>query len=118
VQFSHKPHASLKLECVYCHERAETGERATLPSIRKCTTCHTSTREYAPRKPAYALPDFVFFSHGKHAAAGIECGFCHGDVWRQQMIQPVLKMKMEACVDCHKSRGGTVECNRCHELNQ
>jgi hypothetical protein len=71
-----------------------------------------------PAKPVYVLPDFVFFSHAKHAAAKIACNHCHGDVWRQPIIKPVLLMKMSACVDCHKSRQVTIVCTKCHELSQ
>jgi Cytochrome c7 and related cytochrome c len=71
-----------------------------------------------PTKPVYVLPDFVFFSHAKHAAAKIGCDRCHGDVWQQAVIRPVLAMKMSACVDCHKARQATVVCTKCHELSQ
>jgi hypothetical protein len=66
----------------------------------------------------YRLPDFVFFKHSRHAAAGIQCSTCHGDVWTQERIQPVLQMKMKACVDCHQARHATVTCTACHELSQ
>jgi hypothetical protein len=71
-----------------------------------------------PEKPVYVLPDFVFFSHAKHAAAKIGCEKCHGDVWRQASIQAVLAMKMAACVECHKAREATIACTKCHELSQ
>ncbi|HTB14530.1 MAG TPA: cytochrome c3 family protein [Bryobacteraceae bacterium] len=113
----------MKLKCVYCHTTAETAERATFPAALKCKTCHTtmdlaSDAKVTPAKPVYVLPDFVFFSHAKHAAAKVGCENCHGDVWKQATMKPVLPMKMGACVDCHKARKATIACNKCHELSQ
>jgi hypothetical protein len=123
IQFNHQRHAALKLKCVYCHATAETAERATFPSASKCEACHTTMAlpkdaKVIPAKPVYTLPDFVFFSHAKHAAANIACETCHGDVWQQTAIKPVLLMKMAACVECHKARKATIVCNQCHELSQ
>lgn len=123
IQFSHQRHAALKLKCAFCHVTAETAERATFPAASKCRTCHTTMTlpqdaKITPAKPIYVLPDFVFFSHSKHVAAKIACAGCHGDVWHQASIKPVLKMKMAACVDCHKTHKATITCNKCHELSQ
>jgi hypothetical protein len=70
----------------------------------------------APQLPVYRLPDFVFFSHVRHAQAA--CEKCHGDVWGQESIRPMLQMKMKACVDCHQANQATVACTTCHELSQ
>ena len=75
-------------------------------------------QKITPAKPVYVLPDFAFFSHAKHAAAKVTCETCHGDVWKQATIQPVLLMKMSACVDCHKTKQATIVCNKCHDLSQ
>jgi hypothetical protein len=113
----------LHLKCVYCHSTAESAERASFPSALTCQTCHPkldSPKEakIKPEKPVYVLPDFVFFSHARHASAAIACDHCHGDVWRENPTRAVLAMKMKACVDCHKTSHATVACNKCHELNQ
>jgi hypothetical protein len=123
VAFSHRRHAALKLKCVYCHATAETAERAAFPSSARCRTCHIDKplpkdAKVAPDAPVYVLPDFVFFSHARHAAAKIVCDACHGNVWQQETIQPVLAMKMKACVDCHRSHAAATACNKCHELSQ
>ena len=117
--FSHKRHAELKLQCTFCHKTAGSAERATFPAWKICQTCHTEMAEQPiPLKRVYNLPDFVFFSHVRHATAKIECAACHGDVKSQARIELHRSTKMAACVDCHKANKATVVCNSCHELGQ
>jgi hypothetical protein len=73
------------------------------------------TEKIVPRAALYHLPDFVSFRHSRH---GDDCATCHGDVWSQEPLRPVLQMKMKACVDCHQARRATVTCTACHELSQ
>lgn len=122
MPFSHTRHAPLRLKCVSCHAGAESSERASFPDAGKCQVCHTTLElpkdaKMVPEKPAYVLPDFVFFSHAKHAAAKVSCETCHGDVWRQDPVMPFLAMKMKACIDCHKANKVAVACNLCHDLS-
>ena len=116
--FNHKKHAPLKMNCATCHKTAATGERAGLPSAAVCTNCHRemAAEKIVPAARIYRLPDFVFFRHGRHAR--LNCAACHGDVWSQPQMQPVLQMKMKACIDCHQASRATVMCTACHELNQ
>jgi glucose dehydrogenase len=132
--FSHKLHARLKMECSYCHKTAASGVRAGFPQVSACMTCHSSvavdrpiirdlaarpkTETITPAAPVYRLPDFVFFRHGQHASNGVACTICHGDLGTQDRIQPVLEMKMKACVDCHRTNHAPVACTACHELSQ
>ena len=133
LTFSHKRHAALKLECVYCHAKAATGERAGFPAAAKCMLCHREVKKdaepiqrlaalaedtrVAPEKPLYALPDFVFFSHAKHKTK-VSCDTCHGNVWADDEVKRKLAMKMKACVNCHKASHATITCTACHELSQ
>jgi hypothetical protein len=92
IEFSHKKHASVKLECAYCHAGAATGEHLGLPAAGKCLFCHQNMARTTPalrllvRTPKDAvpfkvtwhrLPDFVTFSHATHAGAGVACLGCH-----------------------------------------
>jgi Class III cytochrome C family len=131
VPFSHKRHAELKIECVYCHAKAASGERAGFPAASKCMVCHREAAKDAepirrlaalaadttivPEKPLYVLPDFVFFSHARHKK---ECQTCHGNVWAGDTVTQQLQMKMKACIDCHKENHAVVTCTVCHELGQ
>jgi len=135
--FSHQRHASLQLECASCHKDAASGDRAGFPAAAACMTCHQGVGGVAadkpdirrlaampaslaivPASPVYRLPGFVFFRHRQHAARGISCAHCHGDMWTQDQIRPVLQMKMKACVDCHQTNHAKVTCTVCHELSQ
>ncbi len=134
VPFSHPRHAPLKLKCVSCHEKAESGERAGFPTAGRCLTCHAGPRpDVEPiRKlaalaadaksfggnPVYRVPDFVFFSHARHKEAAIGCAVCHGPVNEKDARQVFYPTTMKGCVDCHQSRGAAVSCTICHELNQ
>ena len=71
-----------------------------------------------PLQTVYTLPEFVFFNHGKHAKANIECQSCHGDVALQEVVQLAQPMKMKWCVDCHKQQKASFTCTTCHELGQ
>lgn len=133
--FSHVRHAALKLPCTYCHNTAVTGERAGFPTASTCTVCHVGRtndlsavlkqiaslppgKTVTPLAPVYRLPDFVFFKHSSHSRNGIGCAACHGEMYSQDPIRPVLAMKMHACVDCHRSTKAPIACNTCHELSQ
>jgi len=117
--FSHKRHAPLKLRCVSCHAEAETGDRAGFPAGVRCNVCHVDmTARKIPSRRVYELPDFVFFNHGTHATAKIECLSCHGDVMSRDTVQAEHPMKMKWCVDCHKLHKAAIACNTCHELGQ
>ena len=134
VEFSHKRHAALKLPCVHCHSGALTEERAAFPGASGCLECHQAISGKSPALEAvrtlskdakpfptrqvYSLPDFVFFSHGKHAQSGVKCATCHGDVTASDVVTAAVNMKMMWCVGCHKSAGAAVACTACHELSQ
>jgi quinoprotein glucose dehydrogenase len=134
VPFDHSRHAALKIECAYCHKTSMSGARAGFPQAADCMVCHRSvaaerpeirklaalpaTEKIAPSNPVYHLPDFVFFRHNQHVEHGVSCSTCHGDIWTQSRIRPVLEMKMKACVECHRQDQAPTTCTTCHELSQ
>ena len=134
LPFSHKRHASLRMECVYCHSAAITGARAGFPAASKCLLCHRqiasdtaaahrlaaldADTSIVPERPVYVLPDFVIFSHARHKAGKISCQSCHGNIWAGDVVKLQLNMRMKACVDCHKEYRAAVKCTVCHELSQ
>lgn len=117
--YRHSVHAPLKLKCTGCHVNAEKEDSATFPEVATCRTCHTGMAERTiPSKRLFRIPDFVFFGHGSHAAAKVECAACHGDVWSAAGPREAKPMKMAECVDCHRERKAVLACNACHELGQ
>lgn len=119
--FSHPTHEAAGFPCVRCHATALTGARAGFPTGKACQPCHRQipqNKVILPPSPVYRLPDFVFFRHSRHAGKGMTCDTCHGNVWSQDPVEPVLAMKMKACVDCHQAKHAPVTCTVCHELSQ
>jgi len=107
------------MPCVSCHEKAEREERAGFPAVKQCKVCHVDMVERKiPLSRVYRIPEFVFFSHGAHATAKVECKSCHGDVLLQETIKAEQPPKMKWCIDCHKPNKATIACNSCHELGQ
>ena len=87
--------------------------------MKQCHVCHVDMADRKiPSRRIYEVPDFVFFSHGKHAEAKIECKSCHGDVLQQEVVQAQQTVKMKWCVGCHKSNQASISCTLCHELGQ
>ena len=72
----------------------------------------------------HQLPDFVYFDHRPHVAAGLECQKCHGPVETMEQVRQTGSLSMGWCVNCHRGRDGTVvrglpvkassDCSVCH----
>jgi hypothetical protein len=92
-----------------CHQAVKKDSAA----IRQLSALPRDARPFARKA---ALPDFVFFSHGRHALAKISCSSCHGA--GREAGEPELHAKMKFCVDCHKEKRASIACNLCHELSQ
>ena len=134
IQFSHRLHNSLGLECIQCHPTTESEEQAGLPPLTLCMTCHESiTRESSdlkklkemaksgksiPWEPVYQLPFFVFFVHDRHAEAGIPFSSCHGPVEERDVLRLEGDISMIGCMDCHQKQKASLDCHVCHELSQ
>jgi Class III cytochrome C family/Cytochrome c7 and related cytochrome c len=134
VPFSHKRHASAGLNCLDCHEGTRERDEAGLPQAKKCMFCHATIKSESPsiRKLAeakktgekiswvrlYRVPDFVFFSHASHTAAGVGCVSCHGPVAKRDVLAQEVPTKMQTCVACHIERHASTSCVLCHQLGQ
>jgi hypothetical protein len=119
IQFPHNLHVSLGIQCLYCHPGALRGPSPGLPTEAKCYGCHqqitvknaelnklfTYVKNNQPINwvPVAILPDFVYFSHRPHIAAGLNCEDCHGEVSQMTVAVP-QKMNMGWCLNCHRSR--------------
>lgn len=126
IKFSHYVHATgNKIDCRYCHSTVEFSKSAGIPSVNVCLNCHTLVREgthsgqFEISKIHYAndnhipikwikvhnLPDYVFFSHAQHVAAGkIQCIDCHGDVANMNVIRQEKDLSMGFCIKCHREK--------------
>jgi hypothetical protein len=72
----------------------------------------------------HQVPDFVYFDHRPHVAAGLQCQKCHGPVETMERVRQIEPMNMGWCVNCHRGRDGTIvkglpakansDCSACH----
>ncbi len=136
MPFSHALHAGeLGLDCRYCHNTVEVGDRAAVPPTQTCLNCHNDTSNIWPRRldeddPAsgwedeydslaplreaaeagrpiewvrvHDLPDFAYFNHASHVAAGVGCDTCHGRVDHMDIVYQAEPMSMAWCLECHR----------------
>lgn len=104
------------------------------PEIRKLYTAMALDPKFArdPKQPLrpiqwariHKVPDFVYFDHRPHVAAGLECQKCHGPVETMERVRQQSSLSMGWCVNCHRGRDGTVakghpvkassDCSVCH----
>jgi hypothetical protein len=48
------------------------------------------------------LPDYVYFDHRAHVAAGVTCQRCHGPVESMERVRQFASLSMGWCVNCHR----------------
>jgi Zn ribbon nucleic-acid-binding protein len=135
VPFSHKQHAgTLKLPCEFCHAISRSGETVAIPQTALCMQCHQTIgtdkpgvqklATYAksntsiPWVRIYELPSFVTFSHKTHLQHGATCQECHGPVAERVQLYKETDISMAACVNCHRTKQASIDCDTCHMLEQ
>lgn len=119
VAYSHKLHAGdLGIDCRYCHDTVERGAFAAIPAVSNCMDCHKVVLPDSPLLPevraaaddrlaalqwarVHLLPDYAFFDHGVHVAAGVGCVTCHGRIDQMETTSQVQPLSMSWCWDCH-----------------
>jgi hypothetical protein len=133
IDFPHKTHVeTVELQCVDCHISVTQGAKAGIPDIRTCWGCHVNTAtehpevkkilayqergEDIPWQRVYGWNDeaHVRFNHAPHVRANVECASCHGNVAGMRVAERVVSHTMGFCVDCHKQRAVSNDCQTCH----
>lgn len=119
VAYSHKLHVGeLGLDCRYCHASVEVSRVANVPPTQTCMNCHQTVKRDAPSlapiltsatsgRPmrwirVHNLPEYAYFAHDAHAAAGIGCVTCHGRVDEMETVTQMTPLSMAWCLDCHR----------------
>lgn len=119
VPYSHKLHAGdLGIDCRYCHTGVERTAFAQVPPTETCMNCHAKVRtdslklqpvreSFATGKPVpwvrvHNLPDYAYFDHSAHMAAGVGCKSCHGRIDQMIEVQQAQPLSMSWCIDCHR----------------
>ena len=138
IQFNHSLHVGFGVQCLYCHPGAWKVASAGIPTQTKCWGCHqqfpikgeeqqiladaVANNEPIQWVPVFIMPDFVFFNHRPHIAAGLNCETCHGEISRQTVAEPRPRLNMGWCLDCHRTQAANNEvlltkltdCGTCH----
>jgi len=70
------------------------------------------------------LPDYVYFDHRAHVAAGVTCQRCHGPVESMERVRQFESLSMGWCVNCHREANengingqavhASIDCAVCH----
>jgi hypothetical protein len=119
IAFDHRHHTRDDgIDCLYCHEAAETSPYAGVPPTERCMGCHNqiwndsaliaplaasvATGEPIHWQRVHSLPDFVYFNHAIHVDRGIGCASCHGRVDEMAAVYQVHPLTMQWCLACHR----------------
>ena len=122
VPYSHRLHAGeMGIDCRYCHASVERSPVANVPPTSACMNCHKTVRRDSPLleplrvsattgRPmrwvrVHKLPDFAYFRHDVHVAAGIGCVTCHGRIDEMDVVMQMKPLSMSWCLDCHRNPG-------------
>jgi len=122
VPYSHRLHAGeLGLDCRYCHASVEVSAVANIPPTAVCMNCHRTVKrdseKLAPIRDSassgrpmrwvrvHELPDFAYFAHNVHVAAGIGCVTCHGRIDEMEVVTQMQPLSMGWCLECHRNPG-------------
>ncbi len=134
VAFNHLKHTSdLGLACDFCHKYVRSGAHAGLPDAGTCSMCHRAPQGDSAEaarvtelleagdplrfNKLFRLPDHVFYTHRRHVGiAELECANCHGAIAETERPpeRALVRVSMDSCMDCHRLRGETLDCNACH----
>jgi hypothetical protein len=53
----------------------------------------------------HKLPDYAYFTHRSHIAAGVGCVTCHGRIDEMETVTQMAPLSMSWCLDCHRDPG-------------
>jgi hypothetical protein len=135
IPYSHKTHLALGLQCRTCHVNPDAGKLMTYPPTQFCMGCHQTIAADRPAiqklaefaasgKPVpwvrvYQVPDYVYWQHGSHLEAKVDCAECHGPVADRDVIAVETNVtRMLGCVTCHDKRLAFTDCSACHAPRQ
>jgi cytochrome c7-like protein len=132
IAFNHSLHLKHGMKCISCHVGVAQGPDAGIPSASFCMACHqvvdaknpeikklaayVAKGQNVPWQPVYWFypTAHVQFWHAPHINAGIACQQCHGDMSQQLVAVKQMDVTMNFCLNCHKTKGVSVDCTTCH----
>ena len=81
-----------------CHSKVRADSPRLLP-VRESWANDTPI----PWVKVHKLPEYVYFDHSAHLAAGVGCSSCHGRVDQMVKVSQVEPLSMSWCLDCHRA---------------
>jgi len=122
VAYDHELHAgTLEIDCRYCHSAVEISPHSNVPPTQTCMNCHTLIKteseklalirsSWISKTPmewirVHNLPDYAYFDHSAHLAAGVGCASCHGNVAAMKEVMQMQPLSMGWCLNCHRDPG-------------
>jgi len=108
IPFPHKTHIDKKAVCADCHESADKGPIAGIPSVKTCMICHSQIATDRPlikqvasysekgveipwqRVYGFTREAHVRFNHAPHIRAGVDC-IEHGSLAEDETIQMMVE---------------------------
>ena len=51
----------------------------------------------------HKLPEYAYFTHNAHVAAGIGCVTCHGRIDEMEKVTQMKPLSMSWCLECHRN---------------
>jgi hypothetical protein len=132
IAYTHTVHLANGLQCEFCHVGVDQGPDARIPGVTFCMTCHQAIATDKPeikklaayadrgeeipwvRVYNYSESAHVKFNHAPHIRAQVQCASCHGDMTKQTTAERKVDMNMGYCINCHKQKQVSIECDTCH----
>ncbi len=133
-RFVTAPLGAVRAEDEQARREGRTPRRVISPELQKLYAALGLDDHLQPdpsRRPSpiawvkvYNLPDFVYFDHRPHVAAGVTCQTCHGPVETMERVRQVQSLTMGWCVNCHRQANAqgvagkpvraSTDCGSCH----
>jgi len=115
--------------CVGCHKYITGGSEGNAPGASDAVKKEAENNKAEVKKildyyergqqipwvKVHVMPDHVKFNHKRHVKAGVGCQECHGQIPAMPVVQRVTSMKMGWCIDCHRTKGASIDCTTCHK---
>lgn len=121
IFYSHKVHAGInQISCLYCHNGAEDGRHANIPSVNICMNCHLAINEYTGTEKLVTADGNEV--DGTHEIQKLYkyAGYESGKPWDPSMAKPVEWVQIHNLPDhvyfnhSQHIMVGKVQCQTCH----
>ncbi len=122
-KFVTAPLGAIRAEDDLAQKEKRAPRPVVSPELRKLYDAVNTSTPIAWNR-VHSLPDFVYFDHRPHVAAGVSCQQCHGPVETMERVRQVASLNMGWCVNCHRDANRTgvagrrvnasTNCSTCH----